>query len=143
MLKPGGCAGYILPVTTEQKYVMIRPARKSDPEENYYPNAKVDVVVSTNGLQTNFSCFPDPEDCHYCACVGNFQSLLTEDISEVEMSLCTQEEANITASIWEIDITEVSHGYSLKIIILILFFSPMTPVRSRGSSWKGRGRDFN
>ena len=89
---------------------MIRPARKSDPEENFYPNAKVDVEVSTNGLHTNFSCFPDPEDCHYCACVGNFESLLTEDISEVQMSLCTQEEANNTASLWEIDISEVSNG---------------------------------
>ena len=131
-------------MTSEQKYVMIRPARKSDPEENYYPNAKVDVDVSTNGLQTNFSCFPDPEDCHYCACVGNFESLLTEDISVVQMSLCTHEDANNTASLWEIDISEVSQGYfNHNTTITDLYFSPMTPVRSRGSSWKGRGRDFN
>ena len=90
---------------------MIRPGRKSDPEENYYSNAQIDVEVSTSSLQTNFSCFPDPEDCLYCACVGNFESVLTEDIAEVEMSLCTQEEANITASLWEIDISEVSQGY--------------------------------
>ena len=112
ILNPGGCAVYVLPVNSGQKYVMIRPGRKSDPE-GYYPNAKVDVEVSTNSTQTTFSCFPDPEDCHYCACVGNFESVLTEDIAEVEMSLCTQEDANITASLWEIDISEVGQGYCL------------------------------
>ena len=55
-----------------------------------------------------FYCFTDPDDCHSSACLGSFESLLAEDTSEVQMSLCTQEEANNTASIWEIDISEVS-----------------------------------
>ena len=107
ILNPGGCAVYVLPLTSTQKYVMIRPARKSEPNEDFFPNAEVDVEISANGLQTNFSCFPDPDDCHYCSCVGNLESILTEGITEVEMSLCTREEANITASLWEIDISEV------------------------------------
>ena len=112
ILNPGGCAVYVLPLTSTQKYAMIRPARKSEPNEDFFPNAEVDVDISTNdGLQIKFSCFPDPDDCHYCSCVGNLESILTEDITEVEMSLCTLEEANITASLWEIDISEVSEEY--------------------------------
>ena len=89
---------------------MIRPARKStgDRFEDYAANAQVDVEVSTNSLQTMFSCFPDPDNCHYCACVGTLESLLTGNMTEVAMSLCTREEDVNTASIWEIDISEVS-----------------------------------
>ena len=88
---------------------MIHPARKAgDPYETYCPKAKVEVEVSTNDNQTLFYCFTDPDDCHSSACIGNFESVLAEETSEVQMSLCTQEEDTNTASIWEINISEVS-----------------------------------
>ena len=108
-MNPGGCAVYVLPVTSNQKYLMIHPARKAgDPYENYCPKAKVEVEVSTNDNQTMFYCFTEPDDCHSSACIGNFESVLAEETSEVQMSLCTQEEDTNTASIWEINISEVS-----------------------------------
>ena len=108
-MNPGGCAVYVLPVTSNQKYLMIHPARKAgDPYENYCPKAKVGVEVSTNDNQTLFYCFTEPDDCHSSACIGNFESVLAEETSEVQMSLCTQEEDTNTASIWEINISEVS-----------------------------------
>ena len=108
-MNPGGCAVYVLPVTSNQKYLMIHPARKAgDPYETYCPKAKVEVEVSTNDNQTMFNCFTEPDDCHSSACIGNFESVLAEETSEVQMSLCTQEEDTNTASIWEINISEVS-----------------------------------
>ena len=108
-MNPGGCAAYVFPVTSNQQYFLIHPARKAgDPYENYCPKAQVEVEVSTSENLTTFSCFTDPDDCASSACLGTFQSLLAEDISEVQLSLFTREGDVNTASIWEINISEVS-----------------------------------
>ena len=98
----------MFPVKRDQKYVLMHPGRKpGDLYENYCPKAKVEVEISSPDLQTEFTCFPDPDDCHSSACVGNFLSLLTEDISEVQVTLRTEEQEVNTASIWELNISEV------------------------------------
>ena len=102
---------YVLPVdvTDEQKYALIHPARKAgdSPYENYCPKAQINVVVSTNDQEAAFTCFPDSTDCSSSACVGNFESILNENIEGVEISLCVDENDANTGSIWEINISKV------------------------------------
>ena len=107
-MNPGGCSVYVLPVNEEQKFAIIHPARKAgDPWENYCPKGRVDVQVTNNDQQTTFSCFPDPDDCRSNACVGSFESIITEGLSEIELSLCVNAKEVNTASIWEINISKV------------------------------------
>ena len=107
-MNPGGCAEYQLPVEVDQKFAIIHPARKAgEPYEDYCPKAAVDVEITANGLQTQFSCFPDPDNCKSTACVGNFESVMSEDVTEVQLSLCVADTDPNTAAIWEINISEV------------------------------------
>ena len=109
ILNPGGCAEYKLPVETDQQFAIIHPARKDvgGPYENYCPKAKVDVGVEANGLEASFSCFLDSASCESLACVGSFENVLSEDVSEIKMSLCVADSDPNTAAIWEIDISKV------------------------------------
>ena len=92
----------------DQKFAIIHPARKAgEPYEDFCPKAVVDVELSANGLQTQFSCFPDPDNCKSTACVGNYESVMSEDVAEVQLSLCVADTDPNTAAIWEINISEV------------------------------------
>ena len=110
ILNPGGCAEYKLPVETDQQFAIIHPARKDvgGPYENYCPKAKVDVTVEANGLKANFNCFLEADSCSSSSCAGSFASVLSEDVAEVQLSLCVADTDPNTAAIWEIDISKVS-----------------------------------
>ena len=96
----------------DQKFAIIHPARKAgEPYEDFCPKAVVDVELSANGLQTQFSCFPDPDNCKSTACVGNYESVMSEDVAEVQLSLCVADTDPNTAAIWEINISEVRWKY--------------------------------
>ena len=87
---------------------MIHPARKAGvPWEVYCPKGKVDVEVRNGDQQSAWECFPDPDNCDASACVGDFYSLLSEDSNEIRLSLCVNEAQVNTASIWEINVSEV------------------------------------
>ena len=112
ILNPGGCAVYKLPVETDQKFVIIHPARKAadGPFESYAPKARVDVQVKANGLETEFVCFPEADSPDSTSCVGSFVSVLSKNVTEVQivqMVLCVNESDPNTAAIWEIDISKV------------------------------------
>ena len=40
-------------------------------------------------------------------CVGSFESVLGNNVTEVSLNLCVMENDNNTAAIWEIDISKV------------------------------------
>ena len=63
-------------------------------------------MAYTDGKIERFSCFMDPDDCGSNACLGDFQSILTNATTEVWMMLCVPEEEENTAAIWEINISK-------------------------------------
>ena len=132
-------------VAEEQKYALIHPARKAGdtPYENYCPKAQIDVVVSTNGQETSFTCFPDSTDCSSSACVGNFDPILNENIEEVELSLCVDVNDANTGAIWEINISKVNSIYSIMIISESFIPRQMSQARYREFLWMVLVKDFN
>ena len=109
ILNPGGCAVYVLPVFEEQRFAIIHPARKAgEYYDDYCPKGEINIHISNNEQLTNFTCFPDPDDCRSNACVGDFESIITEGLTEVELSICVNEEEVNTAAIWELNISKVS-----------------------------------
>ena len=108
ILNPGGCAVYRFPLEADQRFAMIHPARKAGvPWESYCPKGSMEVEVAAGDQKYLFRCFPDPEDCGSSACIGDFLSLLTENVTEVDLSLCVPETEVNTAAIWEINMSEV------------------------------------
>ena len=108
-MNPGGCAEYKLPVEADQKFAIILPARKDvgGPYEDYCPRARVDVGGEANGLRPEFVCFASADNCDATSCTGSFQSVINDEVTEIEMSLCVAESDPNTAAIWEILISKV------------------------------------
>ena len=148
ILNPGGCAEYKLPVETDQQFAIIHPARKDvgGPYENYCPKAKVDVTVEANGLKANFNCFLEADSCSSSSCAGSFASVLSEDVAEVQLSLCVADTDPNTAAIWEIDISKVRLTILNVFFITfpyIFFIRQMNPVKFKEFLWMVLERDSN
>ena len=122
---------------------MIHPARKAGvPWENYCPKGKVDVEMAAGDQKYVFQCFPDPEDCGSSACIGDFLSLLTENVTEIDLSLCVAETEVNTAAIWEINISEVSSNINIYCFRKLGNNSrQMIQVRFKAFLWRKQKRD--
>lgn len=121
---------------------MIHPARKAGvPWENYCPKGKVDVEVAAGDQRYQFQCFPEPDDCGSSACIGDFLSLLTENVTEVDLSLCVAETEVNTAAIWEINISEVGSNTHILLYKTKKHSRQMSQVRFKAFSWRKRKRD--
>ena len=112
ILNPGGCSEYLLPISQGQRFAIIHPARKQSGSlyDDYCKKGKVDVTVSANGEESSFICFPDPDSCDAHSCTGDFESVLTEDLTEVVLTLCVPESEPNPAAVWEINISEVNNN---------------------------------
>ena len=107
-----------MPVDEGQKFAIIHPARKDGGGSNevYGPKATVDIGVKANEIQTNFFCFTEPNNMASTPCVGSFESVLGNNVTEVSLNLCVNENDNNTAALWEIDISKV-----LKFMVVVSF----------------------
>ena len=125
ILNPGGCAEYRLPVDEGQKFAIIHPARKDGGGSNevYGPKATVDIGVKANEIQTNFFCFTEPNNMASTPCVGSFESVLGNNVTEVSLNLCVNENDNNTAALWEIDISKVLQFMAVLSLSLQILFS--------------------
>merc|ERR1719376_606524 len=117
MLHPGGCANYDFPVQSNQKYMIVQPARKHDTlYDNYCHKGKTKVTVKSSGqTPTIFQCFTESNDCSSASCISNIEKTV-KDKKQVNIEVCNDQSSKYDAAIWELNLSSSNDTNKLKAV---------------------------
>merc|ERR1719193_1341787 len=107
MLQPGGCATYVLPVQTGQKYLFVEPARKKRGlYADYCGKGKVNIKARVT-KDISFSCFSNPNDCSSKSCLGDLTKIvnLKAKSQQLHVEVCADPKSINEGRVWELKLS--------------------------------------